>query len=96
MHQRWAGICYDFRERYLSFDYVKHLIDKKIDPLMKPVADKDFHTFIANTIDIIQGIECEGLMGSLILLYRDQEATCITNWNYALGRNVDMFFKATI
>lgn len=40
MYERWASICYDFREKYLNFEYIRILVDRKIDPIMRPVAVK--------------------------------------------------------
>eukprot|EP00347_Sterkiella_histriomuscorum_P014564 403360399 len=40
MYERWSSICYDFKDKYLNFDYIKNLVDKKIDPIMRPIALK--------------------------------------------------------
>ena len=40
MHERWASICYDFRDKYLNFDYIKSLVFRRIDPIMRTIAIK--------------------------------------------------------
>ena len=40
MYERWSAICYDFRDKYMNFDYLKNLVDKKVDPIMRPIACK--------------------------------------------------------
>jgi hypothetical protein len=38
MYQRWSSICYDYREKYLNFEYIKNLVNRRIDPIMRPIA----------------------------------------------------------
>ncbi len=40
MYKKWSAICFDFRDKYLNFEYMKNLVDKRIDPIMRPVAYK--------------------------------------------------------
>lgn len=40
MYERWSSICYDFKDKYLSFDYIKNLVDRRVDPIMRPIALK--------------------------------------------------------
>ena len=49
MYKRWASICYDFKEKYLNFEYVKNLIDRKVDPIMRPIALKAGLCFMCMT-----------------------------------------------
>ena len=51
MYTRWAAICFDFKEKYLSFEYVKNLVNKKIDPIMRPIAHKVGLCFMCMTND---------------------------------------------
>ena len=38
MYGRWSSVCFDFKNKYLSFDYLKNLVDRRIDPIMRPIA----------------------------------------------------------
>ena len=38
MYQRWSSVCFDFKNKYLSFDYLKNLVDRRTDPVMRPIA----------------------------------------------------------
>ena len=40
MYEWWASVCYDFREKYLNFEYIRNLVNKKVDVIMRPIAAK--------------------------------------------------------
>jgi len=40
MHKRWSSICFDFKEKYLNFEFFKNLVDRRVDPIMRPIAYK--------------------------------------------------------
>lgn len=40
MHSRWASVCFDFKNKYLNFDYLKNLVNAKLDKIMQPICVK--------------------------------------------------------
>lgn len=40
MHERWASICFDFKNKYLNFNFVKNLVDRQLDKIMQPICVK--------------------------------------------------------
>ena len=40
MHNRWSGICYDYKERYLGVDYVRTLVDRRVDNIVRPIGNR--------------------------------------------------------
>jgi hypothetical protein len=40
MYERWSSICFDYKNKFLNFEYFKNLVNRKVDPILQPICLK--------------------------------------------------------
>ena len=77
MYERWSSICYDFREKYLNFEYIRNVVNRKVDPIMRPIASKAGICFMCMNNEVV--LTCNNLKDEYCRICKECANFCVTH-----------------